>query len=565
NRGFEPAVLDPNNEPVTLAHLACAASEIPLSMDDRYFRPQKRPRLMNQACQDRRLLLSADGQHYYSSLRRPQRQVNIRTAGEGYVIISEDSGEVIGGIDSNRVYSECHPGAVYSHRAESECHPGAVYSHRAESWLIMKLDLERRNAFARKLDVDYYTRPKIEKETEILEVLAVKPVSNFLAKLGRLRVHSRVIGYEKRLIRGQELVGTYPLDLPEIVFETEGLWFELEDFVPASLDPGQHYMGGIHAIEHAAIGLFPLFALCDRDDMGGISYPIHPDLGKGAVFIYDGHAGGVGLARSGFEVLGDLLDQTLDMIKTCECETGCPSCIHSPKCGAGNKPLDKAAAVRVLEVLLGYRPMSAKEVPAESEMKKKVEGLDQSRPSEPRLMVFDLETKRSAVEVGGWNKAHLMGLAAGVVYDTLKDQYYIFEENQVQDLVDRLLEADLIIGFNHLRFDYQVLSAYTTIDLRSRPNLDLLQEVYQSLGRRIGLSHLGQATLGREKTADGLQSLQWVKEGRLDLVKEYCQEDVRLTYNLYIFGRENGYLIFEDKEGRKMRIPLDLNLKRFIT
>ncbi|MBW2092855.1 MAG: DUF1998 domain-containing protein, partial [Deltaproteobacteria bacterium] len=550
NRGFEPAVVDPDNEPITLAHLACAASEIPLAVNDRYFRPRERPKLMAKACENRRLLLSADGQHYYSFLRRPQRQVDIRSTGEGYAIISEDSGEVIGGIDSTRVYSECHP--------------GAVYSHRAESWVITRLDLKQRNAFAQKIEVNYYTRPKIEKETEILEVLDVKPIENFLAKLGRLRVHSRVIGYEKRLIRGQELVGTYPLDLPETVFETEGLWFEFEDFVPASLDTGQHYMGGIHAIEHAAIGLFPLFALCDRDDMGGISYPMHPELEKGAVFIYDGHAGGVGLARRGFEALEDLLRQTLDLVRSCECEIGCPSCIHSPKCGSGNKPLDKEAAVRVLEVLLGHRTLSAPTDLVESNIEDTIKKQDSAKLSERRLVVFDLETKRSAAEVGGWDKAHLMGLAAGVLYDVLEDRYYLFEEHQVQDLVDRLLDADLIIGFNQLRFDYQVLSAYTTSDLRSRPNLDLLQEVYESLGRRVGLSHLGLATLGRKKTADGLQSLQWFKEGRLDLVKEYCQEDVRLTYDLFVFGSENGYLLFDDKEGRRLRIPLDLSVERLL-
>jgi len=549
-RGFEPAVLDPDNEPVTLAHLACAAAELPLSVNDKYFRPQERPGLMAQACQQGRLLLSADGRFYYSSLRRPHRQVDIRTTGEGYTIISEKSGEVIGGIDSTRVFSECHP--------------GAVYSHRAESWVITRLDLKHRNVFAEKVDVNYYTRPKIEKETEILEVLEVKPVANFLAKLGRLRVHAQVVGYEKRLIRGQELMGTYSLDLPETVFETEGLWVELEDFVLAALDPGQHYMGGIHAIEHAAIGLFPLVALCDRDDMGGIAYTMHPELEKGAVFVYDGHAGGVGLARSGFEILKDLLCQTLDLIRSCECETGCPSCIHSPKCGSGNKPLDKEAAVRVLEVLLGQRPLSAAGNQIEPKMEGEWKMLKPSEPSEPRLVVFDLETRRSAAEVGGWDKGHLMGLAAGVVYDVLEDRYQVYEEGQVKALVDRLLAADLIIGFNQLRFDYQVLSAYTTSDLRSRPNLDLLQEIHQSLGWRVGLDHLGQATLDRAKTADGLQSLEWFKQGRLDLVKEYCQEDVRLTYDLFVFARKKGYLIFEDREGRRLRIPLDLSLDRFL-
>jgi len=549
DRGFEPAVLDPDNELITGAHLVCAAAELPLAADDRFFTPHRRPELMSDLCRRGLVLLDAEGETYYSVRRRPHREVDLRGAGETFAIMTEGARQVIGSVDSVRVFKECHP--------------GAVYLHRAETWVVSKLDLERRNVSARKNPVDYFTRPRSEKETEILEVLAVKPVANFLAKLGRLKVRERIVGYEKRLIRGQELMGVFALDLPETVFETVGLWFELEDFIPPALDKGLHYMGGIHAIEHAAIGLFPLVALCDRNDIGGISYTRHPELGKGAVFIYDGHPGGVGLAKAGFEVLEELLTRTLETVQSCECETGCPSCIYSPKCGSGNKPLDKEACVRVLELLLGRRKLPAKEHLKEPDLEM-FEEPKETIPEKKRLVVFDVETKRSAAEVGGWDKAYLMGLAAAVVYDVLDDRYYVYEEHQAGELVERLLGADLVIGFNHLRFDYQVLSAYTTKDLKRRPNLDLLQEVYRVLGRRVALSQLGLATLGREKTADGLQSLQWFKEGRLDLIKEYCREDVRLTYDLYVFARDRGYLLYRDKEGRAMRVPLDLDLERFL-
>ncbi|MFH1092301.1 MAG: DEAD/DEAH box helicase [Pseudomonadota bacterium] len=551
SRDFEPAVLDPDNEPVTDSHLVCAAAELPLSAQDEFFKPHERREQMTSLVKRGRLLLDAAGLTYYSASRRPHREVDLRGAGESFTILSEGSGEVIGAIDSVRAFKECHP--------------GAIYLHRAESWVVTKLDLEHRNAYAKKDEVNYYTRPRTEKETEILEVLAVRPVSNFLAKLGRLRVREKVVGYEKRLIRGQELMGHYPLDLPETIFETVGLWFELEDFVPASLETVHHYMGGIHAIEHAAIGLFPLVALCDRNDLGGISYPHHPELGKGAVFIYDGYPGGVGLAKAGFQVLEELLTRTLAAVESCECDEGCPSCIYSPKCGSGNKPLDKAACVRILEVLLGKRDLSSASMTAPSAEDPDVRPQERKPPLPPkRLVVFDLETKRSAQEVGGWDKAHLMGMAAGVVYDALEDEYYVYEEDRVLELVERLTAADLVIGFNQLHFDYQVLSAYTPKNLRAGPNLDLLHEVYQILNRRVSLDHLTQATLNRNKTADGLQSLQWVKEGRLDLVKEYCREDVRLTWELYVFARDNGYLLYDDKQGRRLRIPLDLNLGRFI-
>ena len=504
---------------------------------------------MARLCREGVLLQDAEGTRYHAARRKPHRDVDLRGAGVSFTILREKSKEVIGSIDSLRAFKECHP--------------GAVYLHRANSWVITDLDIERRNAFARQEEVNYYTRPRSEKETDILEVLKVKPVANFLAKLGRIRVREKVVGYEKRLIRGQELMGVYPLDLPETVFETVGLWFEIEDFVPASLETVHHYMGGIHAIEHAAIGLFPLVALCDRNDVGGISYPRHPELGKGAVFIYDGYPGGVGLAQAGYRVLEDLLAMTLSTVEACECEIGCPSCIYSPKCGSGNKPLDKAACIRVLEILLGRRELSAKTGAAPAP---EIELPEPEEPKAPekRLVAFDLETKRSADEVGGWNNSHLMGLAVGVVYDALDDKYYTYEEDEVDELIERLWAADLVIGFNHLRFDYAVLSAYSTKKFKSRPNLDLLKEIYQVLHRRIGLGDLGLATLDREKTADGLQSLRWYKEGKIDLIKSYCREDVRLTWDLYAFARDNGYLLYDDRQKGRLRIPLDLDINRFL-
>jgi DEAD/DEAH box helicase domain-containing protein len=138
------------------------------------------------------------------------------------------------------------------------------------------------------------------------------------------------------------------------------MWIEIEDVIKAFVEQKNlHFMGGIHAIEHGAIGMFPLFCLCDRNDIGGIAYTYHPEIEKSAIFIYDGYPGGVGLAQHGFEIIVELLGKTLDHLRSCQCEEGCPSCIHSPKCGSGNKPLDKQAALLILECLLGHIPLSS--------------------------------------------------------------------------------------------------------------------------------------------------------------------------------------------------------------
>ncbi len=284
------------------------------------------------------LLSAAEGDEIFCLRRRPQRHVNLRGSGETFAILS--GGRTIGTVDGVRVLHECHP--------------GAVYLHAGRQFLVEALEREERRVQAKLADLDYFTTPLTEKETEILEVLEERTDGPLQAWLGRLKVTERVVGFERKRIHGQETIDQTPLDLPPVEFETVGLWWAAPKAVEETLRRlGEHFLGSLHASEHAGISLFPLLALCDRGDIGGISYPLHPQIGTGAVFIYDGHPGGVGIAARGFEDLRDLLGRVLALIEGCVCETGCPSCVQSPKCGNGNRPLDKPGAARTLRLLLG--------------------------------------------------------------------------------------------------------------------------------------------------------------------------------------------------------------------
>jgi DEAD/DEAH box helicase domain-containing protein len=326
---------------------------------------------------------------------------------------------------------------------------------------------------------------------------------------------------------------------------------------------GLHFMGGIHAIEHAVIGLFPLFALCDRGDVGGISHTFHPQVGRPAIFIYDGYPGGIGLAERCYRVLDEVLADTLALLKDCPCETGCPSCIHSPKCGSGNKPLDKAAAILTLEGLLGLvqvpATLTAPPVPALADpvASRRLAGpIRASIAAPPRILVLDVETQRSAEEVGGWDRADRMGLAVAVTQDLASGEVRVFTEDRVDALLDDLSSAALIIGFNVRRFDYSVLRGYRPLDFAALPTLDLLEEIHNALGFRLSLNHLAQETLGAPKLADGLQSLAWWKAGEHEKVIEYCKADVDLTRRLFEYGRDHGYLLYRDSQGRPVRLPV---------
>ncbi len=549
---YETAVNDPSNEEILKAHLPCAASELPIQSIEVSQGPLAHEKVLRELVRQGKLLESLDGKEFFASQMRPHRHVDLRSVGESYTIFLDGPQGPPAPL-----------GKSEGIRALKECHPGAVYLHRGEAYHVETLDLHKRIVTVFPSRVPYYTRVKTEKETEILEVLASRPVSNFVVRLGRLRVTEYILAYEKRRLPSQELLGTNALELPPQTFQTVGFWIEIEPSVARAVQTSKmHFMGGIHAMEHALISMFPLFALCDRNDIGGISIPMHPQINKGAVFIYDGYPGGIGLAARGFEIIENLLEKTKELILSCTCSDGCPACIHSPKCGSGNKPLDKEASLAVLRYLLGEwaLPEPAPSHPEEREDIQPDRKTQVSPWSSRRIGFFDLETQRLAQEVGGWNNKHLMRLSVAVLHESSTDRYNVYREEDLPRLIADLKSLDLVVGFNISQFDYAVLQAYTPFDLTTLPTFDLLLEIRKQLGFRLSLDHLAQKTLGQSKTSDGIQAVEWFRQGRWDLLIEYCKMDVALTRELFSHALEKGFLVYSDKKDRLLRIPTPWNL-----
>jgi DEAD/DEAH box helicase domain-containing protein len=544
---FEHAVLDPANTEIAGAHLACAAAELPLRAGERWLAEDGVAPVLAALEDKGRILRSESGGEWYAARRRPHRDVDLRAAGASCSIVEDapagERAREIGSIGMGRVFAECHE--------------GAIYLHRGRQFLVTELDVERRTVRVRAVDVPFYTRALSEKETEVLSRERARPVGNFRLVLGRVRVTTRITGYERRRVHGQDLLASEPLELPPTCFETTSLWLEMPEELRRAVEAADgHFMGGIHAVEHAALALCPLFALCDRHDVAGISYARHPQLGRPAVFLYDGHPGGAGLAPALFERLEALLEATLELVAGCECENGCPSCVHSPKCGSGNRPIDKRAARHVLELLLARAPLPAGEEP-EAEPPPPVHAAPEppARPS-PDVVFLDLETQRAALEVGGWHNAHLMRVALAVLYEARDGRFITFREAEVEALLGRLRAADLVVGFNVRRFDYRVLSGYTDLDLERLATYDLLDAIHARLGFRLSLGHLAEETLQRPKTADGLQSLRWWQEGRTEEIERYCKADVELLRDLFEHAERHGHLLFRTKGGERVRVPV---------
>jgi DEAD/DEAH box helicase domain-containing protein len=607
-RSPEAAVVNPFNPNILARHIVCAASELTLSKNEAYMQAREVVAAVETLESDGELLRSGGGDHWFSSRKAPHREVHLRGAGNSYSIIGSSDGENKGEVDGLRVFKETHPGAVYLHK-------GVTY-------LVDTLDLETNTVGVTRTKVDYYTRARSHKHTDIMTTYDEKQVAGTRVSTGKLKVTEQVTGFDRWRIRGRKHIDRVPLDLPEQTFETDGIWFEIPPSIQTEAESRYlHFMGGIHAMEHAAIGMFPLIVMTDRNDLGGISIPYHPQIGTAAVFIYDGIPGGAGLCRQAFYRAGDLLDVTLKAIQTCPCESGCPSCVHSPKCGSGNRPIDKASAIFILHELLAVsggagdvpgRHAARETVYAEESRKnhgslasssfpidagispsmqkaasqvsksgqaprplpENSRGRDDKKepaslapmPAEPlqsrgtiqqRLGVFDLETQRSAQEVGGWHRADLMKVSCAVLYDSREQVYYEYLEKDVPRFIEHLQQYDCVVGFNIKRFDYKVLSGYSDFNFEKLPTLDLLAEIHKQLGYRLSLDHLAKVTLGSKKSADGLQALRWWKQGKLREIIDYCRQDVRITWEIYCFGNENGYLLFQNKAGNTVRVPVN--------
>jgi DEAD/DEAH box helicase domain-containing protein len=333
-RPVERAILDHESEEIHLAHLAAAAYELPLTPEDEDVFgdgwEEHAQRLVKQG-----RLRERGGRYLPRGPGYPAAEIALRSASPDSVAIVESSGgEVIGTVESARASSAAHPGAVYLHM-------GAAYE-------VEDLDLAQRRAVVRPFDGDWYTQPKKESETWIEQVREQRDCCGVELSFGIVSVTEQVVAYQKKRVADHSVLDLLALDMPEQEFVTQALWYELPDELLREEFPLEVLQGSLHATEHGQIAVLPLIAMCDRWDIGGLSTAFHRQTGRSTIFIYDGHPGGVGITRVGYERFESLVDDALRLISECPCRDGCPSCVQSPKCGNLNEPLNKRGAIELL-------------------------------------------------------------------------------------------------------------------------------------------------------------------------------------------------------------------------
>ncbi|HZD43751.1 MAG TPA: Zn-binding domain-containing protein, partial [Methanomicrobiales archaeon] len=335
-RPHEHAIVDDKNPYILSGHLLCAASELPIrpERDLPFFGDAGREML--QSLEECGLLRSTPRGWVYAGKGRAVDAVKLDsiTADTFRVTCSGNLLETLGTAQAFR-----------------EAHPGAILLHQGEPHIVREFNLQEHTIHVRETDADYYTQPMKSVDLKVLKEMRREERGEVSLSFGSVEVTEQYTGY--KLLKFDQVIGMEPLDLPPLRFETMALWFTVpEEMASDHAVHGTDFAGGLHGTEHALIGILPFHVMCDRWDIGGVSTTFHPDTSMPTVFIYDGFEGGIGLTEKAYSLMGDIARMSFELVRDCRCESGCPSCIYSPKCGNDNQPLHKQTTVEILEGLL---------------------------------------------------------------------------------------------------------------------------------------------------------------------------------------------------------------------
>jgi len=334
-RPVEAAIIDPESPEILDEHLLCAAHEAPITEQDAsLFGPATLDRA-EQLAQRNVLRERATGYVPRRADDYPAARTALRSASaDNFVLIDAQSGEMLGTIEASRAYATVHD--------------GAVYLHLGRSYNVLELDLASRRALLEPFEGDYFTQAKRESMTYIERLIDRRETHGVTLSFGSVIYSETVLGFQRKHLQDHSVIDFKTLDLPTTEFTTKALWYELDELVASEPFPTEHLLGALHALEHGQIAVLPLIAMCDRWDIGGLSTNAHPQTGGPSIFIYDGHPGGVGITRRGYEQFDRLTGDARRLIAECPCRSGCPSCVQSPKCGNLNEPLSKRGALELL-------------------------------------------------------------------------------------------------------------------------------------------------------------------------------------------------------------------------
>ena len=338
NSNFESISIDLENPYILKPHLLCAAYEVPIlpESDDEYFGGKLKE--STDELENEGTLIKKGERFFIDSKTSPAKDISLRSAGEENIKLID--------MDSDKLLEK-----ISKDRALEEAFVGAVYMHLSDTYVVKSMDLENKVVYLKKEDSDYYTDSLAIETIWIDKALKEKKIP-IPVYFGEVTVEETIRGFVKKQFFTDKKIGTEPLDLPKITFKTKGLWFTLDDSYTKEVKEKDDFLGAVHAMEHSLVAMMPLIVQCDRNDVGGVSHPKHPDTDLTTIFLYDGIEGGIGITEKAYDRIDELLEAAYRSISTCPCKDGCPACIFSPKCGNENNPLSKSGAIMLLKEVL---------------------------------------------------------------------------------------------------------------------------------------------------------------------------------------------------------------------
>ena len=339
-KSVEYSLLSPANPHIQKPHLKCSAYEMPISMGDTKFFGPEMLWSTDELAESGSLKVKSSQWYLSADISYPAGDVDIRGVGSStYTLVNKVTGAILETVDETTVYKNLYP--------------GALHLHQGESFLITEIDFPANTIYCTKSDVSYYTDSKSLTEIKIINTIGNRHVGNSIVHYGVANISTDVVSFKRIHKYSNQVISEEKLTLPNLSFDTMAVWVDVSVEILERIESyGFNQFGGLHGAEHLIMSLIPMFAMCHRDDIGGVSSLLHPDTGTPQIFVFDNYPGGVGISELGYGIMEDLWDMSLNVIKRCLCESGCPACIQFPGCGRNNEPLDKKSAKLILEEIL---------------------------------------------------------------------------------------------------------------------------------------------------------------------------------------------------------------------
>ncbi len=524
-----------HNPYVLQQHLLCTASELALGTGERYPSIYNLDDHLAYLAKRRQVIHRTEARQWTATERRPHRQVRLRWIERPYLLWNQQDAQRLGRLDAAQAFRTCFEGAVYR-------------TDQGDHFHVERIDDERRRVTIRPEPSALPTRAQIQAEVSEVRPKGSIMTPTYRLTFGSLEYRETITAFERLDPQTGRRQSVHMLPSRQRLSRTQGVWLHVPHHAP---DVQTRMRIALHTVVHAVMAILPVCLLASPDDIqGGVHTITHDGQAYLNAFFVDSHAGGSGVSRALYDSGEQVLSAALSLMQQCDCQPGCSRCgtDRCDACAAGIQR-DRDAGIELLQQILGVTIVPAAQVmltpPAEP-------------VQTPRHLYLNLTTQKASDDVGGWQHKHLLGLGIAVIYDTADASYHAYTEETIDALIAHLQHADLVISFNTLDFDYQVLQPYTDVQLPSLPTYAMLDEIQRALGYRLSFKHLLQETLGVERPDDRLDTVAWYRHAQSEAIIAACRRDIDWMRDLMRHLSHTGALRYRDRTGIQHDVLLTL-------